>query len=333
MDTFASLNLIGRSPAFLAALETIGKFASCDATVLIQGETGTGKELAARAIHYASSRRDRPFIPINCGALPDSLVESELFGHVRGAFTDAREARVGLVEQARGGTLFLDEIETITPHAQVTLLRFLQDREFRPLGGSRIARADVRILAATNVDLRSLVHKGAYRLDLFFRLNVLSLRLPALRNRPGDATLLAQYLVDRLNQQWGEPGKVLHPDSIALLESYSWPGNVRELENLIQREFILAKERMIRISSVDQNDSEADPQGAAGPAPDLTFKAAKANAVARFEKGYLVALLARTSGNLSLASRLSGKDRSDISRLVRKHGLRRQSFLASGNGP
>jgi transcriptional regulator with GAF, ATPase, and Fis domain len=333
MDKFASLNLIGRSPAFLAALETIGKFASCDATVLIQGETGTGKELAARAIHYASSRRDRPFIPINCGALPDSLVESELFGHVRGAFTDAREARVGLVEQARGGTLFLDEIETITPHAQVTLLRFLQDREFRPVGGSRIARADVRILAATNVDLRSLVHKGAYRLDLFFRLNVLSLRLPALRNRPGDATLLAQYLVDRLNQQWGEPGKVLHPDSIALLESYSWPGNVRELENLIQREFILAKERTIRISSVDQNDSEADPQGAASPAPDLTFKAAKANAVARFEKGYLVALLACTSGNLSLASRLSGKDRSDISRLVRKHGLRRQSFLASDNRP
>jgi DNA-binding NtrC family response regulator len=333
MDKFASLNLIGRSPAFLAALESIGKFASCDATVLIQGETGTGKELAPRAIHYASSRRDRPFIPINCGALPDSLVESELFGHVRGAFTDAREARIGLVEQAKGGTLLLDEIETITPHAQVALLRFLQDREYRPVGGSAIAKADVRILAATNVDLRSLIRQGAYRLDLFFRLNVLSLRLPALRNRPGDATLLAQDLVDRLNQQWREPGKVLHPDSIALLESHSWPGNVRELENLIQREFILSTGRVIRIASVDQDDREANPHDAANPPPDLTFKTAKAHAVARFEKGYLVALLARTSGNLSLASRLSGKDRSDISKLVRKHGLRRQSFLASANRP
>jgi DNA-binding NtrC family response regulator len=333
MDKFASLNLVGRSPAFLAALESIAKFAACDATVLIQGETGTGKELAARAIHYVSARRDRPFIPINCGALPDSLVESELFGHLRGAFTDARERRIGLVEQAKGGTLFLDEIETITPHAQVTLLRFLQDREYRPVGSSTIARADVRVLAATNVDLRSLVHKGAYRLDLFFRLNVLSLWLPALRNRPGDATLLAQYLIDRLNQQSDEPGKVLHPDSIALLESHSWPGNVRELENLIQRDFILATDRVIRISSIDQGDNEAEAHGAGNSPVEMTFKAAKALAVARFEKSYLVALLARTSGNLSLASRLAGKDRSDISRLVRKHGLSRRSFLASANRP
>jgi DNA-binding NtrC family response regulator len=213
----------------------------------------------------------------------------------------------------------------------VTLLRFLQDHEYRPVGSSTIARADVRILAATNVDLRSLVHKGAYRLDLFFRLNVLSLRLPSLRNRPGDATLLAQNLIDRLNQQWGEPGKVLHPVSIALLESHSWPGNVRELENLIQREFILATDRVIRISSIDQDDNEAEAHGAGNPPVNMTFKAAKALAVARFEKGYLVALLARTSGNLSLASRLSGKDRSDISRLVRKHGLSPQSFLASVN--
>jgi DNA-binding NtrC family response regulator len=329
MEKFASLNLVGSSPSFLAALQSIHKFALCDATVLIQGETGTGKELVARAVHYASARRDFPFVPVNCGALPDSLVESELFGHVRGAFTDARENRAGLVEHAKGGTLFLDEIEAITPHAQVTLLRFLQDKEFRPVGSRVVANADVRVIAASNDDLRMLVQRGHYRMDLYYRLKVLFLRMPALRDRRGDVPLLAQSLLDRLNRQSGQPAKVLHPDSIALLESHRWPGNVRELENLIHREFILCSDRVIRISSVDPDDAAIE-AGADEPAPDgANFKDAKACAVARFERNYLIALLARADGNISLASRLSGKDRSDISRLIRKHGLLPRNFTGT----
>jgi transcriptional regulator with PAS, ATPase and Fis domain len=251
MDKLASLNLIGRSPLFLAALCSIEKFAFCDATVLIQGETGAGKELAARAIHCASSRRDCPFVPVNCGALQDNLADSKLFGQVRGAFTDAKETKVGLVAHAKGGTLFLDEVEAVSPRTQVTLLRFLQDKEYRPVGAVASAHADVRVIAASNDDLRSLANRGLYRWDLYYRLNVLSLRMPALRDRPGDVRLLSQFLVDQLNSRSGQPKKILDPDSIALLEAYSWPGNVRELENLIHREFLLASDDVVRISNPD----------------------------------------------------------------------------------
>lgn len=327
MDDFARLNLIGRSPPFLAALALIGKFATCEATVLIQGETGTGKELAARAIHYLSPRRDLPFVPVNCGALPENLVESELFGHIRGAFTDAKEARAGLVAQARGGTLFLDEVEAMSPRAQVALLRFLQDKEYRPVGGGQVKDADVRVLAATNADLKGMVQNRLFRSDLLFRLNGFCVRLPALRDRPGDLAVLAEAFLRRFSQQYGTPVKVVDPDSLRVLNAYGWPGNVRELENLIQRECLLSPGEIIRIASVEgeyQASERRLPEAAI--AYDDTFKTAKARAIAEFEQDYMRALLRKTAGNLSLASRLAGKDRSDLGKLLRKYGIDRTQF-------
>lgn len=326
LEEFSRLNLIGASRAFLDALDLIWKYAGCEATILIQGETGTGKELAARAVHYLSARRDMPFIPVNCGALPDSLLESEFFGHVRGAFTDAREARQGLITQARGGTLFLDEIEAMTPRAQVTLLRFLQDRDYRPVGGATIRNTDVRVVGSTNADLRAMAKRGQFRADLLFRLDVLPLHLPALRDRPGDAMVLAQSFLDRLNRRTDGPATVLHAACAPALSAYTWPGNVRELENLIQREFVLSSaSRVIRIASLGDSPP-ADSGDPAADREDQAFKAAKARVVAHFEKQYLVELLSRTAGNISLASRISGKDRSDIAKLLRKHGMERSHF-------
>ena len=320
------LNLVGSSRLFRDALETIHCFAASDAAVLIQGETGTGKELAARAIHYLGPRCDMPFVPVNCGAVPDSLLESEFFGHVRGAFTDAREPRQGLISQARGGTLFLDEIEAMTPRAQVILLRFLQDKDYRPVGATSLMAADVRIIGSTNAPLKAMAKRGEFRADLLFRLDVLPLNLPALRQREGDVALLADHFLARLNgSQPGAPTR-LDPASLATLEAHSWPGNVRELENLVQREFVRAQAtRVIRLTSVgDEPRADAAPRA---PAGNEAFRVAKARAVAEFERQYFVDLMSRTAGNISLASRLSGKDRSDIARLLRKHGIERREFV------
>ncbi len=321
MDEFAHFNLIGRSPALLSQLALVKRYATCDATVLIEGETGTGKELVARAIHYLSHRRGLPFISLNCGALPDSLVESELFGHTRGAFTDAKETRAGLVAQAKGGTLFLDEVEAMSLHVQVSLLRFLQDKEYRPLGGALVKDANVRILASSNADLKGMAEQGTFRTDLLYRLDVLPLRLPPLRARGGDALLLAEAFVERLNQQSAGPPKVLHPNTAAVLGARLWPGNVRELENLVQRRYLLSAGTLIELvdsRAEEQNDTPTQPE---------PFSVAKARAVAQFERAYVAALLAETRGNLSMAARVAGKDRSDIGRLVRKHGLDRGQFL------
>jgi len=326
---FHRLNLVGSSATFRGAIELMRKYAASDATVLLHGETGTGKELAARAIHYLGPRRDRPFVPVNCGALPDSLVESEFFGHVRGAFTDARESREGLIRQAQGGTLYLDEVEAMTPRAQVTLLRFLQDKDYRPVGGETVRHVDVRVVGSTNADLRAMSRQGAFRSDLLFRLDVLPLRLPPLRERRGDVAVLAQAFLDRLNRRSDAPPTTLDPLSAPILDAHGWPGNVRELENLIQREYVLsAGTRVIRITGIHA-DEEA-PAVERGDEEDFTR--AKARVVARFEKRYLTDLMARTAGNVSLAARIAGKDRSDINRLLRKHGIDRGLFAEGAEG-
>ena len=333
MDDFAHLNLIGRSPPFLAALASVVKFAACDATVLIQGETGTGKELVARAIHYLSARRDAQFIPINCATLPDNLIESELFGHVRGAFTDARETRIGLIAQADGGTLFLDEIEAISPRAQAALLRFLQDREYRAVGSTLVQHANVRVLASSNADLKAMVDRGQFRSDLLFRLNVLVVRLPPLRLRTGDVAPLTAAFLGRLSAGYRQPAKHLSPDSLARLDAYSWPGNVRELENLVHREWLLASGPEIRISAIEP-DGAGDALPTACPDTDqLSFKDAKARAVADFERTYMSRLLVRTAGNMTQAARIAGKDRSDLGRLLKKYGLARHAFVGQAQQP
>lgn len=325
MDILSELNLLGTSPTFLRAVQLINRFAGCDATALLQGETGTGKEVAARAIHYLGTRRDRPFVPVNCGALPDNLLETELFGYERGAFTDARERRQGMVSQAEGGTLFLDEIEVMTPRAQVVLLRFLQDHSYRPVGGRNTRCKDLRVIASSNVDLEELVSRSAFRSDLLYRLNILSLKMPPLRERAGDVLFLAEIFLRRSAQQHGRPEKRLHPATREWLPRHHWPGNVRELENLMLREFLLCDGDEIAIEPPPGLREPAAPQiqqafGSWG------FRNAKARAVADFERSYLENLLTRTRGNLSLAARLSSKDRSTLTRLVKKLGIEISQF-------
>jgi len=250
-------------------LGQIERFARCDATVLINGETGTGKELTARAIHYHGKRAEGPFIPINCGALPDALFGSELFGHTRGAFTDAYESRAGLVEQAEGGTLFLDELEALSPAGQVALLRFLQDHEYRPLGAPRARVANVRVLGATNADLSSFVRQGKFRQDLLYRLDVLTLDVPPLRNRGDDALVLARAFLRKLCSRYQQLERTFHADAIAALRSYEWPGNVRELENLIRRIAALHPEETVLPEIIDRElVATTSPANGAEPGDD-----------------------------------------------------------------
>ena len=320
MEDFSDLNLIGRAPAFVRALHLIKKFAACDATVLVQGETGTGKELAARAVHYLSTRHGHPFIPVNCGALPDSLIESEIFGHERGAFTDAKSSKEGLIAQAAGGSLFLDEIETLSQKAQVIFLRFLQDKEYRPIGGKTVRSADVRIIAASNENLPELAAKGLFRQDLLFRLNAFCVSMPPLRERESDVLLLAQAFIRRLTEHYhGEP-KAIDQKSIGFLMNHAWPGNVRELENMLHREYILADGNVI---SFEVGAASILPTSMS-PGNGECFSQAKARAIAVFERAYVADLLAKTSGSITLAARLSGKDRSAFGKLVKKYHIDRQ---------
>ncbi len=322
---FIQRNLIGRAPRFVRALDLIERIARSDATVLIKGETGTGKELAARAIHYLSGRRTQAFVPVNCGAIPDTLVESEFFGHVRGAFTDAKDTREGVIAQARGGTLFLDELEALSPRGQVVLLRFLQDQIYKPVGGADARSGNVRILGSTNVDLNALAAQGQYRRDLVFRLCVLGLDLPALRDRPGDARLLADAFLQRYTEQYALPPRTFGAEARRRLDTYPWPGNVRELENVIHREVVLSDRGEITLSEVEEADTAA-PSPAPPASPEVTqFCVAKARAVAEFERAYVADLLTRTHGNLSQAARLAGKDRSRLGKLVKKYGIERHA--------
>ncbi len=321
MEAYSRLNLIGSSAPFLRVVAQIEKMATLDATVLLSGETGTGKELAARAIHYLSARSDKPFVPVNCGALADSLVESELFGHERGAFTDAKTASAGLIGEAIGGTLFLDEVDTLSAKAQAALLRFLQDRTYRRVGGGALRQVDVRVLVASNADLAELSQKQQFRQDLLYRLNVLSLHLPALRDREGDAAVLAKAVLQRLSHQYRMPLKHLHPDGLAFIRQYQWPGNVRELENIIHREFLMCDDPELHLRESCEMLLGGVAQDACGDAIDHPFRDAKASAVAEFERSYVRAMLARTGGNISHAARLSQQERSAFGKLVRKYKL------------
>ena len=322
---FSHINLVGQSPSFLAAIERARRLSRSTAPVLVQGETGTGKELFAHALHYLSPRRSAPFIAVNCGAIPESLIESELFGHVRGAFTDAKEHNPGVVAQARGGTLLLDEVDSLSLRSQVALLRFLQDREYKAVGAARATTADVRVIASTNANLGELVLRRAYRQDLLYRLNVLVIELPPLRERPGDAKLLAEAFLRRLSRQYDTQPKTLSDEVNGFLLSYSWPGNVRELENVIHRAFLMTEEAQISLADIEIET--ADRNAPSQTTTEQRFQKAKARVIADFERNYLVALLSRTHGNISLAARISGKERSRLGKLMKKYGLRRESFV------
>src|SRR5580693_1712105 len=250
-DADERLPLIGRSPAMQEIYRTVARLTTADLTVMINGESGTGKELVARALHDYGKRRAGPFVAINMAAIPRELIESELFGHERGAFTGATNRTQGRFEQANGGTLFLDEIGDMPPEAQTRLLRVLQEGEFTTVGGRQPIRANARIVAATHRDLRALIRTGQFREDLFYRLNVVPIRLPALRERPDDIPVLAQHFLNKARNE-GLPAKTLDPEAMALLSAYRWPGNVRELENLIRRLAALVPQAIITESILAQ---------------------------------------------------------------------------------
>jgi len=320
--------IVGTSTTMRESLERLARYSGCTATVLLQGETGTGKELAARRVHYQSSRSNEPFVPVNCGALPESLLESELFGHVRGAFTDARESRPGVIALAHGGTLFLDEVEALSGRAQVVLLRFLESHTYRPLGGAQERHADVRVIAASNRNLARLVREGLYREDLLYRLAVMTLTLPPLRTRGEDVLVLAEHFLARYVRQYRTRPKHLDEAARTALRSHSWPGNVRELENLIHRVFVLTDGDVVTIRPSDfADDTRAVPAPAEPEARPRDFREGKARAVELFEREFVSRALLDCAGNVSLAARRCGKERRAFGRLVKKYGIDRVALM------
>ena len=309
-----SCQILGQSPSLLSQLGKLPLLAGCDATVLILGETGTGKELFARATHYLSRRSAGPFVAINCGAIPAELAENELFGHEAGAYTTANTMQTGLLRQASEGSLFLDEIDTLSLALQVKLLRFLQDKEYRPLGSGKTLRADVRLIAASNVSLEAAMRAGRFRQDLYYRLSVLSINLPPLRERREDIPLLARHFLARFAAEFKRPPKEFTPGAIQTLQAYGWPGNVRELENVVQRAVLLGETTAIDGRQLDLPASPTDPGG-------TSFKRLKAHAVHEFEHQYLTELLEKHADNISAAARDAGKNRRAFWELLRKHQL------------
>lgn len=318
--------LVGEEPAFVDALMQLAQYGLSDAAVLLTGETGTGKELCARALHLMSRRHGGPFIPVECGSIPEHIFESEVFGHLRGAFTDARTEQKGLVAMARGGTLFLDEVDSLAPAMQGKLLRLLQEQSYRPLGSEQYCRADVRIVAASNCDLAALVRQQRFRADLYFRLDVLRVHLPPLRERRGDVALLARHFAAEICARDGLGRKTLTPAAVRKLESYAWPGNVRELYNAVHRATLRAGGAEIAPSHLTLGDERPLPQAALlpgnGGAPGSeSFRAGKRRAIESFEKAYVQALLEAYRGNMTRAAREAGKDRRAFGRLAKKYGL------------
>jgi DNA-binding NtrC family response regulator len=318
--------IVGTDPAFLQALSRIDQFARSDAAILLTGETGTGKELCARVIHLLSRRRDGPLIPVECSGVPEHLFENELFGHVRGAFTDAHTAQKGLVALAHHGTLFLDEIDSLSLATQGKLLRLLQEQTFRPLGSELFCGADLRIVAATNRDLPALVQEKRFRSDLFFRLDVLRVHLPSLRERPTDIATLAWHFIDEICTKSGLPRKSLSPASIRKLEGHDWPGNIRELYNTIHSAVLCSTGKEIVPSGINfrglslaSNVPEVNP--CQGDRIAENFRSAKLQAIERFERGYVQRMLEKHSGNITQAAAQAGKDRRAFGRLVKKYGL------------
>jgi DNA-binding NtrC family response regulator len=305
--------LVGKHPKFVRSIKTIPLIAKSDLPVLITGATGTGKELCAHAIHLLSKRRSFPFIPLDGAAIPDHLFENELFGHARGAFTDAHSAQKGLAAMAEGGTLFLDEVDALSPGAQAKLLRFLQERTYKPLGSDQFVKATVNVIAATNRDLERCVQEKLFRADLYFRLNALRLDLPPLIERNTDISVLARHFV-----QANGTRKSFTPAALRKLQAYSWPGNVRELFNVVQRAMLFAEDHYILPEhlSIPVADDSFQSNG-------NSFRDARARAIEAFEKDYVEKLLQEHNGSVTRAALAAGKDRRAFGRLKKKYGLER----------
>ncbi len=317
--------LIGRSPAFATQIERLPMVAQYDVSVLLLGETGTGKELFAQAAHYLSPRAGAPWVAVNCGAIPADLIEDELFGHVRGAYTHAHAARAGLIREAEGGTLFLDEIDALPYSAQVKLLRFLQDKQYRAVGSNALQRADVRVFAASNRQLAALAAQGSFRQDLFFRLNVITLHLPPLRERREDIAALAQHFLQAAAQQWQRAPATLSCAAHAKLLAHRWPGNVRELKNVMDRATMFKAGCVLAAEDIDIDDDQLAVPSV--PAPE-SFRAAKERLVESFERAYIEQLLAQSGGNVTQAARAAQKNRRAFFELMRKYRIEPERYRA-----
>ena len=312
-------SLIGNAPTFSALIERLPLVAQTDAAILISGESGTGKELVARAIHSLSKRKSRTFVTVNCGALPDNLLESELFGYKKGAFTDAHQDTPGLVEEAENGTLFLDEIGEISSVVQVKLLRFLQNKEFKQLGSPKVKKANVRIICATNRNLLHMVHNNQFREDLFYRLNIVPLQVPPLRERKSDIPILANHFLETFTKEYEKKLEAMAPQFIESLMHQDWPGNVRELENKIQQLVVLSQPNE---TLLDDGQIISDQLSLQNVQPIQHFKNEKKRILDNFERSYIQRMLELTKGNLSEAAKRSGMDRKNFWQKARRHNIK-----------
>jgi DNA-binding NtrC family response regulator len=328
-------NLIGSGAAMQRVFETIQKVAETDLTVLIRGESGTGKELVAHALHERSARRGGPFVPVNCAAISRELVESELFGHEKGAFTGAEARRIGRFEAAHGGTIFLDEIGDMAPETQAKVLRVLQERSFERVGGAKPLAVDVRVVAATHRDLERDVREGRFREDLYYRLQVVEIDLPPLRERREDVPALAARFLAQLGERLGRPPKRLAPEALARLAAHGWPGNVRELRNAVERTAVLAPGDEIAAGdlALPEPGAAADPRAVEGAPPGLSFGEAKRGAVERFERAYLLRALRAHGGNVSRTAEAIGMVRQSLQQKIRELGLREEDWNRPDPGP
>lgn len=324
-DAQAMTKLIGESPALLKAIAPLPTVARAGAAVLISGETGTGKELVARAIHYLSERAGAAFVAINCGSLPETLLEDELFGHERGAFTDAHARRDGLIAQAESGTLFLDEVDTLSAKAQVDLLRVVQDKKFRVIGSTAEQTSDVRVVAATNVPFDQLLQSNCFRADLYYRLCVFTIHLPPLRKRKEDIPALAAHFLEKCTPVDRQPLK-LAPSAYEALLSWHWPGNVRELENAIIRGIHFSQTDTIEVEDLDLPFDVTPVFTTSKREGAPSFKHRKREMVETFEKDYLTQLMIGHRGNVTQAARAAGKDRRDLGKLLKKYQLNPKLF-------
>jgi two-component system response regulator AtoC len=335
LSVASPLGVVGASPALKESVELARKAARSEASILLSGESGTGKELAARTIHSNSSRAARAFVPVDCASLPESLLEAELFGYEKGAFTGAVATKPGLMEAADHGTLFLDEIGELAVSLQAKLLRALQEREHRRVGGTHNIKFDVRVIAATNRDLQQRVKEGKFREDLLFRLNVIPIRLPPLRERDGDVALLANYFLDQYAEADTGITKIFDSEVLRFFESCPWPGNVRELQNVVRRMSVLSEKVVITTRDLPKEMVSSDRERSLSPATatpvepsGMSFLEAKRQYLGRFEAAYLRGILDRHTGNISRAAEAAEIDRKTFYRLLRKHNMQPLGFRA-----
>lgn len=320
-------NVVGKSSAMEAVYSLVRRVINSDTTVLISGESGTGKELVARAIHYESKRSRNRFVAVNCGAIPKDLLESEMFGHVKGAFSGAHSSKKGLTEEAEGGTLFLDEIGELGQDLQVKINRFLQEKEIRPVGANQDRVLDVRVIAATNIDLKDAVADNRFREDLFYRLNVYPISVPPLRERKDDIPILVAYFIDKYKKREEKKIGEIDPDALDILTEYDWPGNVRELENVIERAVLLEEGPRITAHSLPKSlTSESPVHHEAEVFMDLPYKKAMETATDQFARNYLERLLRKFQGNVTKASSQAGMERESLHRLMRRYDIQSDEF-------